>query len=287
MQVAVVTTREKPRLCSLKSRSGSLEPANMMRCSAQHRASSIIVPVRSIRPFGVRLVMISHQMQKWAPRLGSMPLRPAPVCRLSAQCQLTRGFCAHVQFKAFRYHDYGLRAVSTLPHCEFEGLSPVNKQAAAQTAGVLDNPVSVAVFADQEGGERCAAHRRRFTFTHGIGPFAAQARAMISSPGRGFKHLSGRLARRWPVRFRDAGVPPLPRSRLRSAPPNCARAHMNSREIKVEFHKKCILISRVPKNQIRRRPLRLGKLPILPVPPEPYAHFFTAQAVCCRAVVGP
>jgi hypothetical protein len=86
---------------------------------------------------------------------------------LSAKGQLTRRFCAHVQFKAFGYHDYGLRAVSALPHCEFEGLSSVDKQAAAQTAGVLDDPVSVTVFADQEGRERWAARRRRFTFAHG------------------------------------------------------------------------------------------------------------------------
>jgi hypothetical protein len=62
---------------------------------------------------------------------------------------------------------------------------------------------------------------------------------------------------------------------------------MNSREIKVEFHKKCILIFTVPKNHIRRRPLRLGELPILRVPPEPYARSSTAQAGCCRAVVEP
>ena len=91
----------------------------------------------------------------------------SPPDGLAAECLLTRRFCAHVQFKTFRYHDYGLRAVSTLPHREFEGLSSVNEQAAAQTAGVLDDPVSVAIFANQEGRERWAARRRRFTFAHG------------------------------------------------------------------------------------------------------------------------
>jgi hypothetical protein len=88
--------------------------------------------------------------------------------RLSAEGQFTRRFRAHVQFKTFGYHDYGLRAVSALPHCEFEGLSSVDKQAAPQTAGVLDDPVSVTIFADQEGRERWAARRRRFTFVHGF-----------------------------------------------------------------------------------------------------------------------
>jgi hypothetical protein len=114
-----------------------------------------------------------------------MPMRARVSSRSgsSARCQLTdpAGFCAHVQFKTLRYQDDGLGAVFTLPLREFEGLSSVNKQTAAQPAGVLDDPVSAAVFADQEGSERWAARRGRFTFAHGIDPFAAQARAMISS----------------------------------------------------------------------------------------------------------
>jgi hypothetical protein len=161
---------------------------------------------------------------------------------LAAECQLTRRFCAHVQFKTFRDHDYGLRAVSTLPHREFEGLSSVNKQAAAQTAGVLDDPVSVAIFADQEGRERWAARRRRFTFAHGyIRLLLRQERWLRREPrgsweadccGNDSLFDSALLAA-----SRECSDPGLG-----SARSTCAPAHMNSREIKIEFHKKRILI---------------------------------------------
>jgi hypothetical protein len=75
-------------------------------------------------------------------------------------------FGVHVQFETVRHHDYGLRAVPILGHCEFKRLSSVDEETAPQAAGVLDNPVAAAVFADQER----TARRGRFTFAHGIIP---------------------------------------------------------------------------------------------------------------------
>jgi hypothetical protein len=189
--------------------------------------------------------MISHQMQN--ARCRKPASDTALSGGLSAEGELTRRFCAHVQFKTFGYHDYGLRAVSALPHCEFEGLSSVDKQAAAQTAGVLDDPVSVTVFADQEGRERWAARRRRFTFAHGyIRLLLRQERRLRRQPrGLPLRRIAPRrqivddlldsaMLARVPHMLRSWGQDPQ-----RS---NCARAHMNSREIKIEFHKKRIWI---------------------------------------------
>jgi hypothetical protein len=59
---------------------------------------------------------------------------------------------AHVQFEYVRDHDHVLRPVPILEHCEFQCFSTVNKETAAKTAFVLDDPTAVTVFANQKKG---------------------------------------------------------------------------------------------------------------------------------------
>jgi hypothetical protein len=60
------------------------------------------------------------------------------------------GFDAHVQFQDAGHHDYGLRTVPILEHRELQGFGAVDKEATMKPALILDNPVAVAVLADQE-----------------------------------------------------------------------------------------------------------------------------------------
>jgi hypothetical protein len=74
---------------------------------------------------------------RWEPDLPAPRPSPNP-----------KGFGTHIQFERAGHHDDGLRALSALVHCEFDGFNAVDKQTAAKAHGILDNPVPVAIFAD-------------------------------------------------------------------------------------------------------------------------------------------
>jgi hypothetical protein len=60
------------------------------------------------------------------------------------------GFGIHVQFENARHHDHGLRPMPVFEHCELQGFSAVDKEAATKAVLILDDPTSVAVFANPE-----------------------------------------------------------------------------------------------------------------------------------------
>ena len=57
---------------------------------------------------------------------------------------------ANVEFQNTRDHDDGLRPVAILEHCEFEGFSFVDEEAAAEPLLILHDPMAVAVLPDAE-----------------------------------------------------------------------------------------------------------------------------------------
>jgi hypothetical protein len=84
---------------------------------------------------------------------------------------VTAGHGPQPQFKKSGDHDYSLWPVSILERRELQCFGAANEKAAATTALIPDDPVAVAVFANQEKRGVSAFQRGRFTFVHDTRPF--------------------------------------------------------------------------------------------------------------------
>jgi hypothetical protein len=59
----------------------------------------------------------------------------------------------HVQLESARHHDYGPWGVAIFVHGKFDRLSTIDKKTTTESFWILDDPVAVAVFADQKKWE--------------------------------------------------------------------------------------------------------------------------------------
>lgn len=74
---------------------------------------------------------------------------------------------AQIELKHARNHDDGLRPTSALEHRELDGVSAINKQTAATTALIADDPLAAAILANQQKSVREVARTQRFLLVHG------------------------------------------------------------------------------------------------------------------------
>jgi hypothetical protein len=83
--------------------------------------------------------------------------------------QTNRGSTSsHVELQNAGNHDDGLRPVSILEQRKPEGSRAINKQPAAEATLILNDPIALTVFADQEKRRyRMRLRRARFGLSHG------------------------------------------------------------------------------------------------------------------------
>jgi hypothetical protein len=87
---------------------------------------------------------------RWAPDEGQLR-NPLKANRGVGGDMLGRGRrVVYIQLEDTRDHDDGLRPVPILEHCEPEGFSPVDEEAAAEPLLILHDPMAVAVLPDAE-----------------------------------------------------------------------------------------------------------------------------------------
>jgi hypothetical protein len=90
---------------------------------------------------------------------------------------------AHIEFENARYHDNGLGPMSILKEGEPERFGAIDEQATTTMLVVLNNPVAVAVLADEEE-ER---FRGRFLLAHDTFPSLSRLLVEVREPDRSFQ----------------------------------------------------------------------------------------------------
>jgi hypothetical protein len=87
---------------------------------------------------------------RWAPDKGQLR-NPLEANRGVGVDVLGRGRrVVYIQLEDTRDHDDGLRPVPILEHCELEGFSPIDEEAAAEPLLILHDPMAVVVLPDAE-----------------------------------------------------------------------------------------------------------------------------------------
>jgi hypothetical protein len=87
---------------------------------------------------------------RWAPDKGQL-CNPLEANRGVGVDVLGRGRrVVYIQLEDTRDHDDGLRPVPILEHCELEGFSPIDEEAAAEPLLILHDPMAVVVLPDAE-----------------------------------------------------------------------------------------------------------------------------------------